>query len=214
MSIFTRRAKEEAVKGENRLPPGQSLTERFPVLHYGPTVVYPNLDNWDLRVFGLVEEPVIWNWEEFNRLPRTKITMDIHCVTKWSKFDTTWEGVSMKTLIDEGFVKPKAEAKFVVQHCEHDYTTNTTLDFLLLDTVLMATHFEGEPLTPEHGYPLRFICGSKADRSEVEAKYIWKGGKWLRGLEFRADDKLGFWEVNGYHNNADPWTEERFSRGW
>lgn len=214
MSIFSRRAKEAAVKGQNRLPPGQSLTERFPVLHYGPTMVYPNLDSWDLRVFGLVEEAVTWNWEEFNQLPRTRITMDIHCVTKWSKFDTTWEGVSMKTLIHEGFIKPKPEAKFVVQHCEYDYTTNTTLDFLLLDTVLMATHFEGEPLTPEHGYPLRFICGSKADRSEAETKYIWKGGKWLRGLEFRADDKLGFWEVNGYHNNADPWTEERFSRGW
>ena len=214
MSIFSRRAKEEAVKNENRLPPGQSLTERFPVLHYGPTVVYPDLDNWDLRVFGLVEEPVVWTWEDFNKLPRTKITMDIHCVTKWSKFDTTWEGVSMKTLIDEGFIKPKPEAKFVVQHCEYEYTTNTTLDFLLLDTVLMATHFEGEPLTPEHGYPLRFICGSKADRSETDTKYIWKGGKWLRGLEFRADDKLGFWEVNGYNNNADPWKEERFSRGW
>lgn len=214
MSALTRKAREDEIKSQNRLPPGQSLTERFPVLHYGPTAVYPNLDHWDLRIFGLVENPVIWNWEEFNKLPRSKVTMDIHCVTKWSKFDTTWEGVSMKTLIDEGFIQPKPEAKYVIQHCEYEYTTNTTLDFLLLDTVLMATHFEGEPLSPEHGYPLRFICGSKADRSEGDTKYIWKGGKWLRGLEFRADDKLGFWEVNGYNNNANPWDEERFSRNW
>jgi DMSO/TMAO reductase YedYZ molybdopterin-dependent catalytic subunit len=214
MSIFSRRQKQEEVAGANRLPPGQSLTERFPVLHYGPTATYPTLDSWDLKVFGLVAEDVSWNWEEFNKLPRTTVKMDIHCVTRWSKFDTEWEGVSLKTLIDEGFIKPLPEAKFVVQHCEHGYTTNTTLDFLLQDNVLLATHFNGEPLDAEHGYPLRIVVGSFADRSESETKYFWKGGKWLRGLEFRAEDELGFWEVNGYHNNADPWDEERFSRRW
>ena len=214
MSIFSRRAKEKEVKDQNRLPPGQALTERFPVLHYGPTPMYDSLDTWDLRIFGLVEEEVVWDWEMFNQLPRTSIEMDIHCVTRWSKFDTIWEGVSLKTLIDEGYIKPLPQAKFVIQHCEYGYTTNTELEFLLQDTVLMATHFGGEPLTPEHGYPLRFVCGSKADRSETETKYFWKGGKWLRGLEFRADDQLGFWERNGYSNNADPWKEERFSRGW
>lgn len=214
MSIFSRRAKEKEIKQQNRLPPGQALTERFPVLHYGPTPMYDSLDQWDLRVFGSVAEEVVWDWEKFNQLPRTSIEMDIHCVTRWSKFDTVWEGVSMKTLINEGYIKPLPEAKFVVQHCEYGYTTNTELEFLLQDTVLMATHFNGEPLTPEHGYPLRFVCGSKADRSEAETKYFWKGGKWLRGLEFRADDQLGFWERNGYSNSADPWKEERFSRGW
>ena len=214
MSIFSRRAREKEVKSQNRLPPGQSLTERFPVLHYGPTPTYDSLDTWDLRVFGLVEEEIVWNWEAFNQLPKTTMEMDIHCVTRWSKFDTVWEGVSLKTLIDEGFIKPLPEAKFVIQHCEFGYTTNTELEFLLQDTVLMATHFDGQPLTPEHGYPLRFVCGSKADRSEDETKYFWKGGKWLRSLEFRADDVLGFWERNGYSNSADPWKEERFSRGW
>lgn len=214
MSIFSRRSRESEMKAANRLPPGQSLTERFPVLHYGPTPMYDSLDDWDLKVFGLVEQEVTWDWEAFNQLPRTSITMDIHCVTRWSKFDTLWEGVSLKTLIDEKLIVPKPEANFVIQHCEYGYTTNTTVDFLLQDTVIMATHFSGEPLTPEHGYPLRFVCGSKADRSEAETKYFWKGGKWLRGLEFRADDSPGFWERNGYSNNADPWIEERFSRGW
>lgn len=214
MSIFSRRQKQDEVAGENRLPPGQSLTQRFPVLHYGPTPVYQNLADWDLKVFGLVEEEVAWDWDAFNQLPRSKVTMDIHCVTRWSKFDTDWEGVSLKTLIDEGFIKPLPEAKFVVQHCEYGYTTNTPLDFLLQDNVLLATHFDGQPLTAEHGYPLRIVVGSFADRSESETKYFWKGGKWLRGLEFRADDAPGFWEVNGYNNNADPWEEERFSRRW
>lgn len=214
MSIFSRRAKESEVASQNRLPPGQSLTERFPVLHYGPTPQYATLESWDLRVFGLVEEDVTWSWEEFNKLPRTDTVMDIHCVTRWSKFDTLWSGVAMKTLIDEGFIKPLPEAKYVIQHCEHGYTTNTSLEFLLQETVLLATHFDGKPLTPEHGYPLRVTVGSKADRSERETKYFWKGGKWLRGLEFRAKDEPGFWEVNGYSNNADPWEEERFSRRW
>jgi DMSO/TMAO reductase YedYZ molybdopterin-dependent catalytic subunit len=212
-SIFTRRDEEEKVRSMNRLPPGQSLTQKFPVLHYGP-VPRINLATWDFRVFGLVEEEKTWNWEEFNKLPRSKVTMDIHCVTRWSKFDTTWEGVSVKTLIDEGFIRPKPEAKFVVQHCEHSYTTNTPLEFLLQDSVLMATHFDGEPLELEHGYPLRMVVGSFADRSEKKTAYFWKGGKWLRGLEFRANDQLGFWERNGYNNEADPWKEQRYSYQW
>ena len=212
-SIFTRRDEEEKVRSMNRLPPGQSLTQKFPVLHYGP-VPRVNLATWDFRVFGLVEEEKTWNWEEFNKLPRTTVTMDIHCVTRWSKFDTTWEGVSVKTLIEEGFIRPKPEARFVIQHCEHGYTTNTPLDFLLQDTVLMATHFDGQPLELDHGYPLRMVVGSLADRSEKKTAYFWKGGKWLRGLEFRANDQLGFWERNGYNNEADPWKEQRYSYQW
>ena len=159
-----RRQEEEKVKGENRLPPGQSLTQKFPVLHYGP-VPKANLATWDFRVFGLVEEEQKWSWEEFNQLPRTQITLDLHCVTRWSKFDTKWEGVSLKTLIDEGFVKPKPEAKFVIQHCEYSYTTNLPLDMMVMDNFLLATHYEGEPITPDHVYPLRGVTGSFADRS-------------------------------------------------
>lgn len=213
-SILNRRNQEKAIKEQNRLPPGQSLTQRFPVLHYGPTVRYPSLDNWDFKVFGLVEEEKVWNWEEFNQLPRTQVTMDIHCVTRWSKFDTGWEGVSLKTLVDEGIIKPLPEAKFVIQHCEYGYTTNTPLDLLLQDNVLLATHFDGRPLEPDHGYPLRVVVGSFADRSEGTTAYFWKGGKWLRGLEFRVDDQLGFWERNGYNNEADPWREQRYSYSW
>lgn len=208
--ILGRREQESSVRAMNRLPPGQSLTQKFPVLHYGPTPTYKNLSQWTLRVFGLVEEEKVWNWEQFNELPRTTVKMDIHCVTRWSKFDTLWEGVSLKTLIEQGYIQPKPEAKFVVQHCEYGYTTNTPLSMLLLDNVLMATHFDGKPLEPDHGYPLRVVVGSFADRSESQTAYFWKGGKWLRGLEFRATDQLGFWEQAGYHNEADPWKEQRF----
>ncbi len=210
--VFARKQLENEVKAMNRLPPGQSLTNKFPVLHYGPTP-QTDLKTWDFRVFGLVEEEKVWNWEEFNKLPRTKITMDLHCVTRWSKFDTTWEGVSVKTLIDEGFIKPKPEAQFVVQHCEYGYTTNTPLELILQDNFLLATHYEGQPIPLEHGYPLRGLIGTFADRSEAKSAYLWKGGKWLRGLEFRSTDKLGFWENAGYHNEANPWKEQRFSRG-
>jgi DMSO/TMAO reductase YedYZ molybdopterin-dependent catalytic subunit len=210
--VMARKQLENEVKAMNRLPPGQSLTNKFPVLHYGPTP-QTDLKTWDFRVFGLVEEEKVWNWEEFNKLPRTKITMDLHCVTRWSKFDTTWEGVSVKTLIDEGFIKPKPEAQFVVQHCEYGYTTNTPLELILQDNFLLATHYEGQPIPLEHGYPLRGLIGTFADRSEAKSAYLWKGGKWLRGLEFRSTDKLGFWENAGYHNEADPWKEQRFSRG-
>ncbi|GAB4161374.1 MAG: sulfite oxidase-like oxidoreductase [Candidatus Promineifilaceae bacterium] len=211
--ITDRRKQEEEVRSGNRLPPGQSLTQKFPVLHYG-TVPHTNLDTWNFRIFGLVEEEKVWNWEQFNKLPRTQVTMDIHCVTRWSKFDTTWEGVSLKTLVAEGIVVPKPEARFVIQHCEQGYTTNTPLDMLLMDNVLLATHFDGQPLTPEHGYPLRVVVGSFADRSEKRTAYFWKGGKWLRALEFRATDQPGFWERNGYNNEADPWKEQRFSYRW
>ncbi|MCA9936957.1 MAG: sulfite oxidase-like oxidoreductase [Anaerolineales bacterium] len=211
--IFNRRDREQQMLQANRLPPGQSLTEKFPVLHYGP-VPQVDLSTWTLRVFGAVEEEIVWSWEDFNKLPRTDMTLDLHCVTRWSKFDTPWEGVSLGQLVREGIIKPKPEAQYVVQHCEYGYTTNTPLDLVLQDNFLLATHFEGKPITPDHGYPLRGLVGTFADRSEPKSAYLWKGGKWLRALEFRADDQLGFWEQNGYHNEADPWTEQRFARGW
>ena len=211
--FLNRREEEQKARDMNRLPPGQSLTNKFPVLHYG-SVPKVDLASWDFRIFGRVEEEVTWNWEQFNRLPRTNVLMDIHCVTRWSKVDTVWEGVSLATLVAEGFIKPKPDARYVVQHCEQNYTTNTPLELALQPNFLLATHYDGQPLTPDHGYPLRAVVGSFADRTEKGTAYFWKGGKWLRGLEFLADDKPGFWENAGYHNEADPWEEQRFSGSW
>ena len=208
--VFGRKQDEEQVKSEGRLPPGQSLTNRFPVLHYGP-MPRVNLNVWDLKIFGEVEEPVHWDWEAFNQLPRTKITMDIHCVTRWSKFDTTWEGVHIHTLIEQGLIKPKSTARFVIQHCEHGYTTNTPLNVVLSDNFLLATHYEGRPLDLEHGYPLRGVIGALPGQQDDSDRYLWKGGKWLRGLEFASEDRLGFWEQAGYNNEANIWKEQRFS---
>jgi DMSO/TMAO reductase YedYZ molybdopterin-dependent catalytic subunit len=208
-SIFGRREEEEKVRKEGRLPPGQSLTQKFPVLHYGP-VPHFNPATWDFRVWGEVENELRWSWDEFNQLPRVKVHMDIHCVTRWSKFDTVWEGVSVRTLLENGFVRPKPTARYVMQHAEYGYTTNLPLDVVLADNFLMATHLDGEPITPDHGYPLRGVVGHIPGRTDLESPYFWKGAKWLRGLEFMTHDQLGFWEKAGYHNNADVWKEERF----
>lgn len=207
-SIFGRREDEEQVRKEGRLPPGQSLTNRFPILHYGPVPPF-NPATWDFRVFGEVESERRWTWDEFNKLPRTKLVMDIHCVTRWSKFDTVWEGVAVKTLVDEGFIKLKPQAKFVIQHCEYGFTTNLPLEIVLAPNFMLATHFAGAPLEPDHGYPLRGIVGN-IPGEDLKTPYFWKGGKWLRGLEFAAEDHPGFWEQAGYHNDADIWKEERF----
>jgi DMSO/TMAO reductase YedYZ molybdopterin-dependent catalytic subunit len=145
------------------------------------------------------------------KLPRTTLKMDIHCVTRWSKFDTMWEGVSLRTLIDEGFIQPTAEAAYIIQHAEHGYTTNLPLEIMLQDNFLLATHFDGEALTPEHGYPLRGVVGHIPQREDIQTPYLWKGAKWLRGLEFAKNDRPGFWERAGYHNDADVWDEERFA---
>ena len=207
--ISDRREQEEKMRQEKRLPPGQSLTQKFPVLHYGPVPSF-NPVTWDFHIWGEVEEEARLTWDEFNKLPRTSLVMDIHCVTKWSKFDTTWEGVSMKTLIDEGILKLKPEANFVIQHAEYGYTTNLPLEIVLQDTFLMATHFDGQPLTPDHGYPLRAVIGHIPGREDLITPYFWKGAKWLTGLEFKQHDQPGFWERAGYHNEGDTWREERF----
>jgi DMSO/TMAO reductase YedYZ molybdopterin-dependent catalytic subunit len=208
-SFFRRKDDENRVSQEGRLPPGQALTNKFPVLHYGPVPRFvPSA--WDLRVWGEVEQEVRWNWDEFNQLPRNSLLMDIHCVTRWSKFDTTWEGVSIRTLIEQGFIKPRPSAKFVMQHAEYGFTTNLPLEVALADNFLMATHFNGEPLSPDHGYPLRGVVGYIRGREDLMTPYLWKGAKWLRGLEFMTQDRRGFWEQAGYHNRADIWTEERF----
>jgi DMSO/TMAO reductase YedYZ molybdopterin-dependent catalytic subunit len=205
-----RRKEEDRVRSEERLPPGQALTLKFPVLHYGPVPPF-NPAAWDFRVWGEVEEEKRWTWDEFNQLPRTKVTMDLHCVTRWSKFDTLWEGVSLRTLVDSRLVTPKPAAAFVMQHAEYGFTVNLPLEVALQDNFLLATHFNGEPISPDHGYPLRGVVGAIPGRDDIKTPYLWKGAKWLRGLEFMTSDRPGFWEKAGYHNDADVWEEERFA---
>ena len=206
-----RRDQEEKMKAAGRLPPGQSLTQKFPVLHYGPVPTF-DPSTWDLRAWGEVEEEVRWNWADFNKLPTVEVTMDIHCVTRWSKFDTKWKGISLNTLVGEGFIKLKPTANFLIQHAEYGYTANLPVEVALSDNFLLATHHNGEPLTPEHGYPLRGVVGFLLDKENAKVPYLWKGAKWLRGLEFRKADQLGFWEKAGYHNEADVWKEQRFGK--
>jgi DMSO/TMAO reductase YedYZ molybdopterin-dependent catalytic subunit len=193
---------------DNRLPPGQSPTSGFPTLHYGPIPTF-NPANWDFRVWGAVEAPIVWTWDQMLDLPRVKIRLDLHCVTAWSKFNTEWEGISPKALVEKGLIKPTPDARFVMQHAEHGYTTNLPLAVFLQDNFLIATHYEGVPLTPEHGYPLRGVIGVIPGRTDLKDVYLWKGAKWLRGLEFMTVDRLGFWEANGYHNEGDVWKEQR-----
>ncbi len=205
-----RTEEEKRLIKENRLPPGQALTLKFPVLHYGPVPAF-NPATWDFRILGEVEEARQWTWEEFNRLPRTKILMDIHCVTRWSKADTVWEGVSVKALVDQGILRLRPAAKYVLQFAEYGFTVNLPLEAVLQDNFLLATHFNGEPLAPDHGFPLRGVVGAIPGRNDLKTAYFWKGAKWLRGLEFMDRDRLGFWEQAGYSNSADVWKEERYA---
>lgn len=208
--VRNRREEEERIRNEGRLPPGQSLTQKFPVLHYGPVPKF-DASTWNLQVWGEVEQHGSWTWEQFSKLPRTKITMDIHCVTRWSKFDTVWEGVTIKAMIDAGFIKLTEDANYLIQHAEHGFTVNVSMEVALAENFLLATHFNGEPITPEHGYPLRAVVGAIPGEEGMHEPYFWKGAKWLRGLEFAEKDKLGFWEQAGYHNEAGVWEEQRFA---
>ena len=205
-----RRKEEERIRKEKRLPPGQSLTLKFPVLHYGSVPPF-NPATWDFRTWGEVEQEKHWTWEQFNQLPRTKVIMDIHCVTRWSKADTLWEGVSVRTLVEQGLIRIKPAAQFVMEHAEFGFTVNLPLVVVLQENFLLATHFNSQPLTPEHGYPLRGVVGAIPGRDDLSSPYLWKGAKWLRGLEFMSRDRLGFWENAGYSNTADVWKEERFA---
>lgn len=207
--ISRRKEEEQHLKDEGRLPPGQLLASRFPVLHYGPIPGF-NPTTWDFKAWGEVEDPLRLTWEEFNQLPRTKIVIDIHCVTRWSIPDTSWEGVSMRTLIDICSLKLLPTARFVLQHAENNYTTNLPLEIVLNDNFLLTTHYNGIPLTPEHGFPLRGVVGAIPGRLDLKTPYLWKGAKRLRGLEFMSEDRMGFWEQVGYHNEADVWKDQRF----
>ena len=184
---------------EPRLPPGQIETQKWPVLHYG-SVPRVDLSTWDLQVAGLVENAQHWTWEEFQKLPRVQVLSDIHCVTRWSRYDNRWEGVSLGEILRRAV--PKPSARFATIHAEQGFTSNLPLTELSQDDVLFADRHDGEPLTPEHGWPLRLV---------VPRRYFWKSAKWVRRIELTDRDQPGFWERNGYHNEADPWREERFS---
>jgi DMSO/TMAO reductase YedYZ molybdopterin-dependent catalytic subunit len=181
-----------------RLPPGQYLTEKWPVLHAG-SIPETDLSTWTFRVFGEVERPLELTWEQFTALPRHTTTQDIHCVTRWSRFDAGFAGVHWRTLAE--LVRPKPSAHFIVAHAEEEFTSNVPLAFLEPDEAVLALEADGEPLSAEHGWPLRLV---------VPGKYFWKSAKWLRGLELLDHDRPGFWERYGYHNEADPWKEERY----
>jgi DMSO/TMAO reductase YedYZ molybdopterin-dependent catalytic subunit len=180
-----------------RLAPGQYVTQDFPVLSAGPTPHQP-LDEWTFEIRGEVDEPTSWTWEQFQTLPRERITVDIHCVTKWSKFDTTWTGVSIDTLL-EGV---ETSAEYVLALCDGGYSTNLPLEDVRGGQAWVAYEYDDEPLDPEHGGPARLL---------VPHLYFWKSAKWLRGIELRHEDTPGFWEGYGYHNYGDPWKEQRYA---
>jgi len=200
MGFFDRNRQELERKGldPSRLPPGQYLTERFPVLHVGEVPEYAP-GAWSLRVFGAVDRELVLTEDELRALPATTLTTDIHCVTKWSKFDTRWTGVRVRDLLDRAGVR--AGASFVVGHAEFGYTANLPLADAARDECLVAWAYEGEDIEPIHGGPVRLV---------VPHLYFWKSPKWLRGLEVRETDAPGFWERNGYHNYGDPFLEQRF----
>jgi DMSO/TMAO reductase YedYZ molybdopterin-dependent catalytic subunit len=179
-----------------RVPPGQHVVRDFPVLSAGPTPHTP-LDEWSFLISGAVDKPVSWPWAEFKALPSETFTVDIHCVTKWSKLGTTWTGVSIDTLL-EGV---HTEGGYVLAWCDGGYTTNLPLEDLMGGKAWIAYEYEGQPLAPEHGGPARLL---------VPHLYFWKSAKWVRGLELRDDDEPGFWEGYGYHNYGDPWHEQRY----
>jgi DMSO/TMAO reductase YedYZ molybdopterin-dependent catalytic subunit len=182
-----------------RLPPGQYLTEKWPVLHAGSVPRYDDLSTWTFRVFGEVEEELELDWQRFNALPRASNTQDVHCVTRWSRFDTQFEGVHWRELA--ALARPKTTARFVIAHAEAGFTSNVPISYLEDEGAVLATHADGAPLTPDHGYPLRLV---------IPGKYFWKSAKWLRAIELSSVDKPGFWERYGYHNDADPWAEQRY----
>jgi DMSO/TMAO reductase YedYZ molybdopterin-dependent catalytic subunit len=187
---------------KDRTPPGQTLTSKWPVLHYGKVpAVDPTRADWKLRIFGLCDSPQELSYAEIRALPAVDVVCDMHCVTHWSRLDNTFTGVPTRAIIERA--KPKPEARFVMCHSEAGFTTNVPLDEFIADDCILAYQWEGKDIEPDHGWPLRGL---------VPRLYLWKSAKWIRGIELRATDAPGFWEQNGYHMHGDPWTEERF--GW
>ena len=188
----------EPVLGGDRVPPGQYVSPKLPVMSYAGTPRI-GLGDWRLKLSGFVEEPVELDWEGFTAMPQTVVRADFHCVTQWSRLGNTWEGVLANAIIER--CRPSPEAAYVMVHCFDGYTTNLPLGALTSPDVLFAHRHDGEPLAPAHGGPMRLV---------VPALYGWKSAKWVSGLEFRAEDSPGFWEMRGYHMRGDPWREERF----
>jgi DMSO/TMAO reductase YedYZ molybdopterin-dependent catalytic subunit len=197
---FVGRRREAGTDGDvaSRVPPGQYLTSDFPVLTAGPTPSIP-LDRWSFSIDGLVKEPMHWSWDEFQALPERDWTVDISCVTKWTKLDMRWRGVSVDTILEQVEIDPSAA--FVIGHSYGGYTTNLPLADVLNGQAFVAYQYDGRPLTPDHGGPARLV---------VPARYFWKSAKWVRGLRLQATDEPGFWESLGYHNRGDQWREERY----
>ncbi|MET9312216.1 sulfite oxidase-like oxidoreductase [Kribbella sp. NPDC003505] len=181
----------------SRVPPGQYVTRDFPVLSAGPTP-YTQLETWDFTIRGAVDHPVSWSWAEFQALPRETFTVDIHCVTKWTKLDMTWSGVSLDTFLDA----VPTQASYAVAFSDGGYTTNVPVADLRGGKAWVVDEYDGRPLEPEHGGPARLL---------VPHLYFWKSAKWIRGLDLRPTDQPGFWEMFGYHNYGDPWKEQRYS---
>jgi len=198
-SSSERRAREREMRAAGRLPPGQSLTLKWPVLQAGSV---PSFDprTWDFRIFGLVDGPLRFSWDEFSRLPQSEVLADMHCVTRWSRFDNRWGGVLATDLMAKAKLRP--EAKHVMVHAEQGYTANLPLADFLSPTIIFALRHNGEPLAADHGYPLRLV---------VPHLYAWKSVKWVRAIEFLERELPGFWEKNGYHIYGDPFKEQRYS---
>ena len=196
-----RKEREREMRAAGRLPSGQSLTLKWPVLHAGSVPQF-NPAKWDFRIFGLVAEPFTLSWQDFNQLAQSEVTADFHCVTRWSRFDNHWQGVLARDVV--GRAKPRPAARFALIHAEQGFTANLPLEDLLRPTSIFALRHDGEPLTSDHGYPLRLI---------VPHLYAWKSVKWGRGVELLDRDQAGFWERNGYHMYGDPFKEQRYSGG-
>ena len=194
----------DALRGgpKDRTPPAQVLTQKWPVLHYGSVPkVNPRDPSWRLRIFGLVDESYELTYDEIRASPAIDVVCDMHCVTHWSLLDNTFTGIPTKSIIDRA--KPKPNARFVMCHSEAGFTVNVPLKEFVTDDCILAYQWQGEDITPDHGWPLRGL---------VPRLYLWKSAKWIRGIELRASDAPGFWEQNGYHMHGDPWEEQRF--GW
>lgn len=194
-----KRVVSTTVTREDRLPPRQVITMKFPVYDIAPRPIF-NKETWRFRIFGEIEEERSLSWEELLALPKLEVLADFHCVTRWSKENMLWEGISTKTIYQ--LVKPKPESHFLMIHCMEGYTTNVPLEYFLKDDSLFAYNLNGKPIEPEHGFPLRLV---------IPQLYAWKSAKYVNGVEFILENNPGFWELRGYHINGDPWKEERFS---
>ena len=197
-AVARSRGPANSAPAEGRVPPGQRVVKNFPVLDLGERpAIQP--EAWTLEVSGCVEQPLLLDWAAFRALPETSLTADIHCVTRWSRLDVPWVGVAVRTVLAQA--RPLAEARYVTLHSHDGYTSNLPLEAVLEAEALLAYRVDGKPLRREHGGPVRLV---------VPSRYFWKSAKWIRGIELHAEDRPGFWETRGYHNQGDPWKEERY----